>query len=596
MRPSSAMLLLLLACSPQWARAADVDQLCDGYFREWIAMHPDDASQYGLTAALGVPYTKGDLTDYSEALVDRSYELYARYDSLLRGCDRAALAGPQRLDADILQWYLDLMLAGREFRDHDYVLNHMYNAHTNTVTLLTEYHTIADQHDAINYLSRLKLVPRRIDQALSRLALQERRGIRPPRIVLDKLDTDLSGFAATPPDSNVLVTSFAARMTAVDEITPQHRASMAALARDIVRDQIYPAYRRLIAAVRASRAKANDKAGVWKLPQGDAYYRWCLKYHTTTDLTPDQVHQLGLQEVARLQAEIKGLVAQLGLAGGATFSSWMEAYWDYIYSPDHRGMYTYADEPASRPWVVTDYQAIIDATWPRLTEVFSQIPATRVKAEAVPPYKEASAGTYYEPASLDGRRPGTFYCNLSHGLPNKPGMATLTYHEAIPGHHFQIAIAQENHNNRLYKNLLFFTGFGEGWAMYSERLAAEQGWFPDVPSRIANKASLLFRAVRLVLDTGIHAKRWTRERALRYMQDNLGWSADGEIDRYIMWPGQACAYYVGMLKIVELREKARTALGPKFDIKEFHRVLLENGTLPLSLAEKQVDAYIAANK
>ena len=596
----SRMLFLLLALLPlcAWAQQppAGVDQLCDGYFRDWIRLHPDDASQFGLTAEMGIPFDKADLTDYSEAMVDSTYGLYARYAAGLKSCDRGTLSAAQRLDADVLAWYLNLMLDGKRFKDHDYVLSHMYNAHTSTITLLTEYHTISGRQDALDYLARLRLVPRRIGQALSRLALQEKRGIRPPCFVLDKLDTALSQFAATPPDSNVLVTSFNARMQGLAGIDETGRAEMTAQARDIMRDQVYPSYRTFIQAVRASRSKSDSAAGVWKLPHGDAYYRWCLKYHTTTDLTPDQVHQLGLREVARIQSEIRDLIKQLGLSGGPVFSSWMNAYWEYLSSPAQRAKYTYPDAPGSRQQVVNDYQTIINQTWLRLPEVFSQIPATKVNAQAVPPYKEASAGTYYEPASLDGKRQGVFYANLSYGLPGKPGMATLVYHEAIPGHHFQIAVAQEHKQNKLYKNLLFFTGFGEGWAMYSERLAGEQGWFPDVPSRIANQASLLFRAVRLVLDTGIHSQRWTRDQALQYMQDNLGWSADGEVDRYIMWPGQACAYYVGMLKIVELREKAKKELGPKFDLREFHRVLLENGTLPLELAERQVNGYIAANK
>ncbi|MRR08946.1 DUF885 domain-containing protein, partial [bacterium] len=350
------------------------------------------------------------------------------------------------------------------------------------------------------------------------------------------------------------------------------------------------------AAVRASRSRADSAAGVWSMPQGDAYYRWCLRNHTTTDLSPDQVHKLGLREVERLQAEIKGLMKELGLSGGPVFSSWIQAYWGYIYGDAHRAEYTYPEGPEAKTRVVADYQRIIDETWPRLPDIFSQIPKTRVDAQAVPPHKEATSGTYYEPASLDGLRPGVFYVNLGGFIPNKPGMATLAYHEAVPGHHFQIAVTQERRENRMFKNLLFFTGFGEGWAMYSEQLAYERGWFPDVPSRIANRNSLLFRAVRLVVDTGIHSKRWTRGQAMAYMRDNLGWAAEGEVDRYIMWPGQACSYYVGMMRILELRDAARKKLGPKLDLREFHRILLESGTMPLELAARRVDEYVAASR
>ncbi len=588
--------LAVLLAVPGSAAAAEVDSLFDNFFREWIAMNPDDASQFGLTPAMGYPYRKSDLTDGSERLVDRTYRYYHRYRDQLRRAATRRLTPSQQQDAEILSWFLDHALRGERFRDHAPVINQMYGVHSALTNLLTEYHTISDRQDALDWLARLKKAPQRVDQTRERLALQERRGIRPPAFICDKVDAVMSQFAAAPADSCVLLASFRARVEPLPGVGKDEKAAMYRTARDIIDRELYPAYGRFIAAVRASRAKADSTAGAWHLPQGDAYYRWCLKNHTTTNLSPDQVHRLGRREVEWLQGEIKGLMRELGLSGGPVFSSWIQAYWGYISGDAHRAEYTYPEGPETRKRVVADYQRIIDETWPRLPDVFAQVPATRVNAQAVPPHKEATSGTYYEPASLDGLRPGVFYVNLGGFIPNKPGMATLAYHEAVPGHHFQIAIAQERRENRMFKNLLFFTGFGEGWAMYSEQLAYERGWFSDVPSRIANRNSLLFRAVRLVVDTGIHSKRWTRGQAMAYMRDNLGWAAEGEVDRYIMWPGQACSYYVGMMKILELRDGARKKLGPKFDLREFHRILLENGTLPLELAERRVDAYVAASR
>lgn len=598
MKNTSLILLLVLAgllLTPARSATGDIDSLFDNFFREWIAMNPDDASQFGLTREMGYPFAQNELSDGSERLVDKTYQLYRRYSDELKRFDPQRLTPSQRLDSEILSWFLAHALKGEQFKDHAPVINQMYGVHNALVNLLTEYHTISKKQDALDWLARLKKAPRRIDQTLERLALQERRNIRPPAYVIDKVDTVMTEFAETPVDSNVLLTSFTDRIAPLKDIDDGHKAVLRNAARDIIRDELCPAYRRFIAEVRKSRARSDSAAGVWKLSKGDGYYRWCLKNHTTTDLSPRQVHALGIAEVARIQAEMKALMKELNLSGGPVFSSWMNAYWGYIYGPAGRDGYTYPQALETRARVVADYQAIIDQTWPRLSTAFSQLPITRVSAQAVPPYKEATAGTYYEPASLDGKRPGVFYVNLGGYIPNKPGMATLAYHEAVPGHHFQIAIAQERKENRMFKNLLFFTGFGEGWAMYCEQLAAEQGWFPDVPSRIANLGSLLFRAVRLVLDTGIHSKRWTREQAMRYMQGNLGWAAEGEIDRYIMWPGQACSYYVGMLKLLELREKAKKELGSKFDIREFHKTLLENGTMPLELAARRVDRYVQAN-
>jgi uncharacterized protein (DUF885 family) len=256
--------------------------------------------------------------------------------------------------------------------------------------------------------------------------------------------------------------------------------------------------------------------------------------------------------------------------------------------PGMREKFGYAEGPDRDKQILADYRAIVDKTWQRLPELFAYVPKTKVAVEPVPAYKEGAGLTYYEPASFDGKRKATFYINMSGKL-GKPGMASLTYHETIPGHHFQIATQQELTQNRPFKNLYFLSGFGEGWAMYVEDLAAEQGWFPDMYSRLAEINSQLFRAVRIVVDAGMHQQRWTREQALRYMEDNLGWKSEGEINRYSIWPGQACSYTMGKLRIMAMRESSRKALGSRFNLKDFHMSVLQNGSVPLDLLEELVN-------
>ena len=591
----AAVLSLLTSACGRQAPPGDAEQLFDGFFREWIAFNPDDASQLGLTPQMGYAFDKGDLTDGSPKYIDRCYRHFRKYSKWMKGLDRSALTESQQLDAQILEWYLDQMLAGEKFKHHGYVINPGYGVHNTLVTLLTEYHGIGNAQDVRDYLSRLEKIPRRLAQVRGRLALQESKGIRPPAYIIDFADSAMAQFIRPPAAENILYTSLAARLQGLPDLDSAARAQYLRQAEEAIDRKIYPAYLEYLAEVRRARAKADNREGVWKLPDGDAYYRWCLKYHTTTPMTPEEVHEMGLKEVAQLQGQIRALVAGMGMDSSGAFQGMINRYWERLSQRSDAAKFGYPEAEASKAQVIRDYQAIIDRTWARLPQAFALVPRTRVYAQPVPKFKEATAGTYYEPPSLDGGRPGIFYVNQGW-MPNKPGMPSLTFHEAIPGHHFQIAIQQERRDNRIFKALLFFTGFGEGWALYAEALAKEQGWFDDDHQRIANLMSLLFRAVRLVVDTGIHAKRWDGQQAYQYFEANSGWASRGEIARYVMWPGQACAYYVGMARIIDLRERARRELGPRFDLGGFHRLATENGTVPLELLEKMVEGHIAKNK
>ena len=573
---------------------ADIEDLFRGYFRENMQMSPETASSLGLTPEMGYPINNAELDDDSEEALERAYAMNRKYRQWLKKYDPKKLTPSQRADAELLAWQLDRILDGYRYRYHNYVITTMSGVHSTLVTVMTEYHAITNKQDVLDYLSRLEKINRRLDQSADRMKLQARMGIWPAVSIFELIEQMMTEFITSSPDSNLYYTSLRDRIKPLGDLTPAEKTELLAKAQKMVADEIYPAYRRYIQAMQPIKQKAGQELGVWKLPDGEKYYQYCLRKHTSTKMSPEDIHQLGLKEVARIQAEARVLLDSLGIRSGDTFGDLMNQYRQMVNSPENRDKFTYPATPNGKRQVITDYQAIIDRTWERLPALFSLIPKTKVSAQPVPQYKEASGSTYYEPGSLDGRRQGTFYVNQGW-LPLKPNMATLTYHEAIPGHHFQIALQQEMPDNRIFKALFFITGFGEGWAMYAEKLAKEQGWLPDIYSRLGYLNSELFRAVRLVVDTGIHQKKWSMERSAKYMQDNLGWNSYGEIGRYGVWPGQACSYKVGELKMVELREKAKAKLGSKFDIREFHKLVLQQGSIPLEMLEKLVDDYAKQN-
>jgi uncharacterized protein (DUF885 family) len=359
---------------------------------------------------------------------------------------------------------------------------------------------------------------------------------------------------------------------------------------------VRPAYRRLIAFFEGQRTRATTDDGVWKLPDGDAYYAWRLRQQTTTRMTPQQVHDLGVAEVARIEAEMAGILkAQSQLKRGETPARAMARL-----GREARFLYPNTDE--GRQAALGAYRRMIDEQLQRSRAVIGLVPKATIDVQRVPEFKEKTApGAYYQSPALDGSRPGIFYANLRDmaALPTF-GMRTLSVHEGVPGHHFQIALAQEQPDGPTFRKVLPFTAYSEGWALYAEWLATELGVYQDDPfGNLGRLQAEVFRAVRLVVDTGIHAKRWTREQAISYMQAHTG-MAEGEVvaevERYIVGPGQACAYKVGMLAIRAARDRAEKAFGARWDAqaeKDFHDVVLAGGALPLAILDEQVDAWIA---
>jgi uncharacterized protein (DUF885 family) len=420
-------------------------------------------------------------------------------------------------------------------------------------------------------------------------------GVVLPPSLLEKSIIVLDDTIRPAPAESPLVTTFVERMKKAGNIDAATQAKLRDAAIAAVTTGVYPAYQRMREALVAERPKtAGVAAGVGRLPDGAAYYQAMLKQFTTTDYTAEEIHALGLAEVARIQAEMDALLASQGFTEG-TVAERMLAL-----GKDPRYLVPNNDE--GRAQLLERYRAILTDLDARMPEYFSTLPKGKLAVERVPVSAEkGSGGAYYNPAAMDGSRQGTFFANLRDTAETPTwSMKTLAVHEGIPGHHFQIATALELEGLPLIRQQTLYSAYAEGWALYAERLAAEIGFYKDDPlGDLGRLQAELFRAARLVVDTGLHAKDWTREQAIAYLVDTTGTAesdSTSEVERYMGLPGQACAYKVGQLKILELREKAKAELGPKFVLKDFHTVVLENGGVPLGVLERLVDEWIAEVK
>ena len=513
----------------------------------------------------------------------------------LQKYDRKGMNESDALNYDMLQYFLAIQVEGEKYAHHNYPLNQLFGIQNEFPTFMATQHPVESEADAENYLARLDKTPAIVEQVMEGLLVREREKILPPTFVVEKVLKEMRAFVAVPPAQNILYTSLAEKFDKAGEsaVSAAQRKDLLARTETAIRDKVYPAYGKFIAYYEKLLPKTTGNNGVWALPDGDAFYAYAVKMHTTTAMTPEQVHQLGLSEVARIEAEMDVILRGEGLSLGSVGAR--------VQGVSKRPDQLYPDTDAGRTEVINDFQSIINEIDNGLTPYFNVRPKMGVEVERVPQFREKTApGAYYNPPAFDGSRPGVFYINLRNTAEvAKFGMRTLAYHEGIPGHHFQIAIQQEMKGVPIFRKVLPFTAFAEGWALYSERLAWEAGFQKQPLDNLGRLQAEMFRAVRLVVDSGMHYKHWSREQSIAYMLEKTGMSETdvvAEIERYLVMPGQALAYKVGMNKILELRERAKTALGPKFDIKAFHDVVLTGGSMPMALLEQRVDQWVAKQK
>jgi uncharacterized protein (DUF885 family) len=415
--------------------------------------------------------------------------------------------------------------------------------------------------------------------------MRESKGVLPPKFAVDKALDGMRNFVKPAPTEHVLNTNLRDKLDKVEGLAAGDKAAILADGEQAITGSVYPAYQSLIAWFESIQPKVTANNGVWALPDGDEYYAWCVKNHTTLPLSPDEVHQTGLAEVARIEAEIDAILRARGLTEGTIGARMNQLALD----PSQ----LYPDSDEGRAMAIADYVKIIEEIGAGMDQAFDLRPTVGVDVKRIEPFREKTApGAHYNAAPLDKSRKAIFYINMRDMRELfKWGMRTLAYHEAIPGHHFQIAIAQDVKGVPTFRNLGLFTVYSEGWALYSERLAWELGYQQDPLDNLGRLQAEMFRAVRLVVDTGMHAKRWTREQAIEYFFEKTGQPETdviGEIERYLVNPGQALAYKTGMMKIVELRERLKQKQGDAFDLKQFHNLVLGAGSMPLPVLEQRV--------
>ncbi|MBI1676206.1 DUF885 domain-containing protein [Shewanella sp. DW31] len=554
---------------------------------------PETLTSLGFLESVGITGHNAELDDDSPEAMDKTFAQVRDLRETLLSYSDADLDENQRISKDIALYLADFALISEPYRYHNYPLNQLFGVQNGYPSFMQAQHQVHSVGDAENYLSRLQKVKLKFAQTLEGLKIREAKGIIPPKFVIERVLTEMNEFVATPVQDNILYSSFKTKLADTD-ISADEQARLLAAAEADIKGYVHPAYQLFIDYLTQLQAKAGTDDGYWALPNGNLAYEQLLKFFTTTNYTADEIHAKGVAEVDRIQNEIMTILAAEGYDVSQGFSVAIEAL-----AADPK--FYYEDSDAGRAQILVDYQHILDEVNAGLGDAFRIRPEAGMEVVRIPEFKEKTApGAYYQQPAIDGSRPGRFYANL-YDIKATPkyGMRTLAYHEGIPGHHFQIAVAMELEGMPLIRKMAPFTAYIEGWALYSERLAWELGFQKDPFDNIGRLQAELFRAVRLVVDTGIHHSRWTREQAIDYMKKNTGMSdrdVTAEIERYIVMPGQATAYKVGMMKILELREKAKLALGDKFDLRDFHDVVLKNGAVPLDILETLVDRYIADKK
>jgi uncharacterized protein (DUF885 family) len=540
---------------------------------------PEEASYLGR---LDIPSVELRLARF--ALARRHYEELARFD-------RASMRPQDRLSADILAWTLEQALAGEAFIWHDYPVNQLMSIHNMLPGFMSTQHPLRDERDLDFYLMRLAEFPAAFAGTVEVVAHRARLGIVPPRFALEKTVRDSREFIAGRAQDNPLVTEMVARADRAGVLGTARRAGLEAELAQAVRAHVVPAYQQLIDYLETLLESATGNDGVWSLPDGDAYYRWALRGHTTTDLGAEEIHALGLAEVARIEADMDRILCREGYCAGSVGERMT------LLNADDR--FLFEDSDAGRAAILQGYRHIIAEIEQGLDGWFHDGPAAAIEVHRVPEYREATAfGAYYMRPAPDGSRPGVFFVNL-RAVDEHPrfGLRTLAYHEAIPGHHLQITRMQAMTGVPEFRRTLALHAHAEGWALYAEKLAWEMGLQEDPYDNLGRLRAELFRAVRLVVDTGMHHARWSRETSIEYMRQVTGMPMTdvvAEIERYLVIPGQACSFKTGMIRIEAMRSRAADALGDAFDIRDFHRLILDSGAMPLELLDRVVDEWVGA--
>jgi uncharacterized protein (DUF885 family) len=571
---------------------AEAKALLDSFAENLLLLFPESATSLGIDT--------GERAELRYRLTDRSPAGQKRVADVLRAdlaraqaFDASGLSFETRTNLEVVKSAYSTALEGFAFpygdvavggwRNTPYVVIQNAGAYLDVPRFLDSQHPIETAADAEAYLARLRSYPRQLDGELVRIRSAREIGLVPPSYLLDKAIDQLEMSAKGAREGGTLVESLV-RRTKEKNIPGDWEAR----ARAIAANEVAPALERQIAELKAQRAVATDEAGIWSRPLGNEYYRWAAKAATTTTMSPDEIHQLGIDTLAKLHGEMDVILKDLGYAEG-TVGERMKAL-----QKDPR--FKFPDNDEGRKRIIEFIQERIAMVRAKTPEMFNTLVRGNVEVRRLPPEEEPGApGAYGGAGSIDGSIPGRFWINLKQGHDHRRyNLPSLTHHEAIPGHVWQ---GEYEHKLPLIRSLLGFSAYSEGWGLYAEQLADEFGLYEgNSAGRLGYLDSIAFRAVRLVVDTGLHSKRWSREQARAFFDQALGDPNESEVDRYLSWPGQALGYEIGHQEINRQRKRAKAALGPRFDIKAFNDVVLLGGNVPLDVLEKNVDQYIAQAK
>ncbi|MCV6622400.1 MAG: DUF885 domain-containing protein [Cellvibrionaceae bacterium] len=585
---------LVAASSATWALAEKTEsekaaEFFESSFKESLANKPM------YLTYLGMKEKYGEWGDISAAEDDRDLALVKKQLAELKKIDFSKLGEQEKLSYRLFEEQAKDQIFADRYRDYGYQVNQMFGLQSQLPSFLINMHRVDNVSDAEAYISRLKKAKPLFDQLIVRMESSEKLGVVPPKFVFPMVISDSKNIIAGKPfekdakEDNPVWADIQGKVEKL-EATDEEKAKLLKEAKAALLGEFKNAYTALIGFLESQEKRADTRDGVWKFPKGEEYYKYRLKDMTTTDMTADEIHKLGLAEVARIHDEMRAIKEKVGFKGD------LQAFFKFMRN-DAQFKLPNTDE--GRQKYLDDAVKTIDVMKSRLDELFLTKPKADLVVTRVEPFREDSAGrAFYQRPSLDGSRPGRYYVNLADM--NEMAvyeLEALAYHEGIPGHHMQLAIAQELEGIPTFRKVGGYTAYTEGWGLYSETLPKEIGFYQDPYSDFGRLSMELWRACRLVVDTGIHAKKWTREQAIKYLRDSTPspeLDVVKAIERYIVMPGQATAYKIGQIKIMQLRAKAKKALAEKFDIREFHDVILRNGMLPLGILEEQVDQYIAS--
>ncbi len=565
---------------------AHAKQFFDRTFMEEVKLSPE----WG--AYLGVKDNADKWDEYTDEAAE--IELNFKKDLLKKLKDSIqfhALDSDTQLSYKLFEKRLQDGIDRYKWRHYGYPVNQMYGTHTKVPSFMANAHSIDNEQDAKDYISRLNAVPKLFDQGIADLKVRASKNIIPPKFVFPKVlesATNVLEGLESKDDKNVIYSDFKKKLGKLKDLPQKKKDELLAQCQQSLTASVKPAYEKLIAYLGDLEKQANTDDGAWKFENGIEYYNHRLKAYTTTDLTAEEIHSIGLEEMKRIHKEMEVIKDKVGFKGD------LQAFFKFMREDNQ---FYYADSKKGRDAYMKDAEKIIDEMRPKLNDLFITKPKAELVVKRVEAYREKAAGkAFYMRPKPDGSRPGIYYANM-YSMKDMPKyqMEALAYHEAIPGHHMQLSIAQELGEMPKFRKYGSYTAYIEGWGLYSEYIPKELGFYSDPYSDFGRLAMELWRACRLVVDSGIHFKKWNRDKSIKFYMTNTP-NSEGDcikmVERHIVRPGQATAYKIGMIKILELREEAKKKLADKFDIREFHEVVLTNGALPLDVLEDLVNIYI----